>query len=200
MSDEMLERAQPGVHFGEIETRLSTNQQAEVLRGLAQANALELLRRHPLGGIHLVARVEDADGSRITGKYVFNPDRHDYRHVYVSTDRPAGSYRQPFRVGRTYAVSNVGATPTDAMKRTLVHELAHHVAEVGGNEVRSLIVQSLRRAPRQRVITRYASERTEDYWAEIFTAYTFHPRLLQRHDPEGYNLVRAVRRQVGMPQ
>lgn len=115
--------------------------------------------------------------------------------LFVSSSRAADAINQP--AATAYSISARGSTLADAMERTAVHELAHHVRQFIGAELRSKLV-SLHQAAREYsfTITPYARDDAEEYFAECFAAYVYHPDELRERDPDGYDLIEAVLQKI----
>lgn len=83
------------------------------------------------------------------------------------------------------------------MERTAVHELAHHVRESIGGPLRTRLAE-LYAAARTggHAVTPYAREDVEEYFAECFAAYVYHPGDLRERDPDGYDLIEAALQKI----
>ena len=110
----------------------------------------------------------------------------------MTSSRAPDSYSERFVPGRSWSVSSAGETVSDAMKRTFVHELGHHLLMTGGYRIKDLATQSFKYAA-ESAITRYASLSSQEYFCETLAAYTFHRKELQRHDPGGFAMIEAVK-------
>lgn len=115
--------------------------------------------------------------------------------LFVSSSRTADAIGQP--ASTAYSISARGATLAEAMERTAVHELAHHVRQFIGAELRTRMVALYQAATEYGfTITPYAAEHEEEYFAECFAAYVYHPDELRDRDPDGYDLIEAVLQKI----
>jgi hypothetical protein len=159
----------------------------EVLSALARdPKVVAILGRHPLGRLELSGRVPNP-----TWNGFYRP---------VSGDLVVNSFRSPDSYGREFcpaeikSVSEAGRTLTEAMQRSLYHELGHHILDLAGSEVRSQIARLLG-SGRAFPISERAKIRAVEYFSESFAAYRFEDSFADK-DPEGYHIVEAILRLV----
>jgi SPP1 gp7 family putative phage head morphogenesis protein len=118
-----------------------------------------------------------------------------FARLYVNSRRPADSFGHD--VSTAYSISARGTDLADAMERTAVHELAHHVREFIGGRLRERVRGAFAEAvAERREITPYASETFEEYFAECFAAYLYHHDELRERDRGGYDLIEEVLEKV----
>ena len=94
-------------------------------------------------------------------------------------------------------VSALGRDLTDAMSRSLVHEIGHHVEHSTG----PFIIDAVRAAARQGAlypITLRARYSAFEYFSECFAAYQFENDALYHKDPVGYTVIEDILRRVGL--
>ena len=113
----------------------------------------------------------------------------------VNPFRPPDSYGKEFHPPVLKSVSEAGRTLSEAMQRTLYHELGHHVLDAAGPEARTQVTR-LFRSGRAFPISERAGKRAVEYFSESFAAYRFEDCFADK-DPEGYHMVEAVLRLVG---
>lgn len=194
---ERFEQVRPEVIATDgVLANLSAREIGNVLRAVAMAGTLDFLKRHPLRAIVFWPGLRDHESVRITGRYVFRSTDQDYRTLYLDSARQPVTYGASFIPGKTYSVSLAGKNRVDAMRRTLVHELGHHVLEVCP-ELRRLLLKAYK-VQRRTPVTIYGERLPDEYFAECFAAYVFHRKALERHDPVGYKMVVEVRKVAGL--
>jgi hypothetical protein len=159
----------------------------EVLQALCgDAQLLAFLGRHPLGRLEFSDRLPGFDwrGS-------FDPEARD---LVVNSSRGPETYGKEFYPPELPAISDAGRNLTEALQRTLYHELGHSVLDVAGPEIESHVGRLLRSRRAVPISIRAMSDPIE-YFCETFAAYRFEDSLADR-DPEGYDMVEAVFRTV----
>jgi hypothetical protein len=112
-----------------------------------------------------------------------------------------------------FSVSTLARTPEEMRQRTMVHELSHHIHLDEKDPLPVKHWRDIKKAYRKRVAvsdteaslrhgawvpSTYAMADHKEWFAELHTAYVFHGKELQAHDPEAYSLVQAVREARGM--
>lgn len=154
---------------------------------------------------HLVDFAKQIKLDRLRTKYdcttsnsgVYSRSHDEPETCWITLNLAAGEQieLEPWEPGNTSTVSH-GAPMKDYYSTLLTHELGHHVDNklVLGNK-------SLYRFTRQaaisafckdRWITGYASVNPEEYFAETFAAYLWHPEDLKDFDPMGYEAIRQT--------
>lgn len=78
------------------------------------------------------------------------------------------------------------------MRRSLVHELGHHLLWIGGPAVQTLAADAFIASAGQR-ITRYANDNWAEYFCETLAAHTFCRATLKKYDPIGYGMIEKVK-------
>jgi len=160
----------------------------EVLSALAtDPKVVAILGSRPLGRLELSGRVPNPAWNGfyrpVSGDLVVNPFR------------PPDSYGKEFHPAEIKSVSEAGRTLSEAIERSLYHELGHHILDLAGSEVRSQIAR-LFRGGRVLPVSERAKIRAAEYFSESFAAYRFEDCFADK-DPEGYHIVEAILRLVG---
>ena len=116
---------------------------------------------------------------------------------YITLNLAAGETieLEPWEPGNTSTVSH-GAPMENYYSTLLTHELGHHVDNKLVQENKSLYRFTRQAAMRafyeQNWITGYASVHPDEYFAETFAAYLWHPEDLKAFDPMGYEAIRQT--------
>jgi hypothetical protein len=115
------ENIQLGVHILASSSVLSRNKTRQVFRAINTAGLEGFLRRHPLSRLDVV-RAKTVGNRQINGEY-----DEDTQELWVNARRAERTYAQEFSLGKTRTVSALAPTILEAIRRSLIHELAHHV-------------------------------------------------------------------------
>ena len=171
---------QVGVHVRSFYSALPEEPTREVLQALRDdSRLLSFLERHPLGRLEFSARLP---GPGWLGFY--DPTTGD---LTVNAFRAPDTFGLEFRPQGLESVSLAGGDLVQAMKRTLYHELGHHILkEAGPEEIRQ--IENLRRSGRAFPISKRARDGAWEYFAETYSAYRFEDSLADK-DPDGYHMV-----------
>jgi len=181
-----------GTHFKKFSAQgLSDAEQSKVLEAARKAKLVDFLERRPLSELFLKPSVSSGHG--VNGAYWPSLER-----MGVRTKRPGDTFGQLFEPGKSWSISYSGKDKLDAIRRTFVHELGHHVHLTGGTAI-DQIVQQAYNDPKASPMTRYGGTTRQEYFSESFAAYTFHRGALRKHDPVGYKMVRQVLGLQGIP-
>jgi hypothetical protein len=176
-----------GVHYRKLESDLSRPNTQRILSVLQHPTILRTLVLRPLNAISILRLREKA----LSGIY-------DYEDasITVNSARKMGvHYGIEFRPGVTFHMSEATRDLLESIRRTMLHETAHHL-EFAPNA--SELIKLTFADPRRRPITRYAaSSNWREYFAETFVAYFVEGETLARHDPLGSMMVKAVLAAVG---
>jgi hypothetical protein len=147
---------------------------------------LRFLARHPLGRLEFSGRMPYPNWlgwfDRRSGDLV------------VNAFRAPESYGKQFYPPELLSVSAAGRNLAEAMQRNLYHELGHSVLAAAGPET-DCQVRRLFRSGRVMPISLRGRQEPIEYFCETFAAYRFEAGLADK-DPEGYDMVEAVIRQV----
>jgi hypothetical protein len=178
-----------GRHVDEVLTILSDADTAKVLSVLVSPKLLKFLEAHPLGRLEFSGRVSEPEFNA-----EYDPNT---RAIVVNTDRPRWTYGQTLRDEPAATVSSLGRDLTDAMSRSLFHELGHHIERSAG----PLVFDALKAPGRQGVLyplTQLARFSPFEYFSESLTAYQFENDALYHRDPTGYTVIENILHRVGL--
>jgi len=179
-------------YAGEIVTHLNQDHIDRLSGVFDDIGAAQWLEKNPFGRLELTKEVLDDDGSLVNGLYDFRDAT-----VQVTTKRDKAEYRKTFEWQRVYSVSSTGRTQAEAVQKTLVHELGHHIHGVLKRTDPDFYEQT-RRAVLLAGGTQYAQGNFYEYFAESFALYTYQrPALLER-DPRGHAMIEMALKRVGM--
>jgi SPP1 gp7 family putative phage head morphogenesis protein len=183
------EQIKAGVHTNEITTRLSKKRTRAILRTINAAGIEQYLKKYPLNSI--VFAVPD---NPIFMAY-YDPDARD---LLVNVARGKATYGEGFVAGITATVSSAGTTLDEALSRSLLHEIAHHIfyTSFRATDFESKIRLAFKDA---NFVTRRAGENWQEWLSECFTAYHFENAALKKHDPIGYDIIERLRKELGLP-
>jgi hypothetical protein len=174
-----------GVHVREFRSALPEEETREIVGVLRDDPGLvSFLARHPLGLLEFSGGLPD-EGWRAS--YV--PLTAD---LAIETFRPPSSFGYELLPEELPTVSAAARTYLGALQRSFYHELGHHVLATLGPHV-EYEVRLLKGSGRVNPISDRARRNAIEYFAETFAAYRFEDSLADR-DPEGYDIVEAVRR------
>ena len=183
-----------GRHVGPVKhpSTMGRDARSYVYRAAQMLGLDQFLAIKPLNGIDFVPNLRTSSNEPIGGRY----DRFT-KILTINTVWSATTHGAKFLAGELETVAEAARTPAEAMQRTFVHELAHHVHRQGGDVVNGIIESAFFNED-CRPITRYAKILPSEYFAESLTAYAYHRTALQTHDPIGYNMVVDVLTAVGV--
>lgn len=187
---ELLERPLNGVHFFAKGLNVSAKDLKQVVSGIEKAGLDGFCAAHPFE-LHYVPRLKDERANIVTGAYNKGSQR-----IRLNSTRPTNTVSQGFEPGKTGTVSMSGKSEHEAMSITLVHEVGHHVINVGGDTIESVVEGAFFDRAKSPV-TVYARGNPEDYFCESLAAYVFHHEKLKEFDQVGYNMVEQVLRMIG---
>jgi len=118
------------------------------------------------------------------------------QRVEINATRARSKYGETLKPGATWSISKTAKTQAGATKRTLVHEVGHHIHRTGGPKVERIIRKAYEKG-RGQSLTKYGRTTSGEFFSESFTAYRFNRAALKQHSPEGYRMVRKVLREIG---
>ena len=180
---------QLGVHFTRLTSTVAPAELAHILGAIGDAGLAEFLTRHPVEDLQIRrGRLNNKVG--LHGWYMRGT-----RELHVTTARAPSSWNKPLVPGVSTHVSHTGATPLDAARRTLTHELGHHVHLTAGPAVDAIVRDAYRRGV---PVTHYGSLKRTEHFAESFAAYVYERETLRRADPVGFAMVETVLRAQGI--
>lgn len=131
---------------------------------------LALLKRHELGRLEFSGRLD--------------PRWHGYDlpstgDLVVNAFRGPDTFGKGFNPSELVTVSAAGRDLTEAMQRSLYHELGHKIIDTVGPEVLHQ-VENLRRSGRAIPVSRRARAGPHEYFAESLAAYRFEDSFAAR--------------------
>ena len=163
-------------YYQSLRSDLSRAKTEAVISALDRSPVLEILATWPLKEIEL-SRMESAN---VSGFY-----DHLAGKVRVNTiGRWGRSYGEAFSVGKSHRMSKATQDKMESMRRTLLHEIAHHLHEIGGEGVAAVAERSFL-DPKSSPISPYATIDPEEYLAESWVAFNVEGNALQTFDPIG---------------
>lgn len=189
-------KATAGVHVGEIECPsgfMDRDAQHALLDDITDTRILSALQKKPVQRL-VVQNAGLGPFGEINGFYEYVPSGR-WNKIEINGARLSDTYGKKLVPGRTWSISSTGERSFEAAKRTLCHEIGHHVHTSGGPEVDAIIRKAA--AATKSPITEYAAQTHREYFAESFTAYRYNPAELKAHDSIGFQMVEDVLALVG---
>jgi hypothetical protein len=181
---------QDGKHFKKLSVQgLTAAEQTKVLEAARKAKLVDFLEKRPLSELFFAPSL----GHGVNGAYWPSLER-----LGVRVQRGGSTVGNAFDPGKSWSISYSGKDRIDAIRRTFVHELGHHVHITAGTAA-DVVVQKAFFDGKSKPITEYGGTNRKDYFAESFAAYVFHRGALRKHDPVGYRMVREVLALQGIP-
>lgn len=184
---------QLGVHIKNITSKVSRAIQREFLHEVSTLTwVLDILKSVPLDDLQLRTGARGASGtySWFGGKLT----------LMINAGRRPSTWGHSLLPGSSWSVSSVGTGKRNAMIRTFVHELGHHVqlfdwkvatpGTPAAVRVNAVILAAFSRT--KGPLTMYGLHNSKEYFAESFAAYVFERAALQLHDPVGLKMVEDV--------
>jgi hypothetical protein len=115
----------------------------------------------------------------------------------IALSKTPDEYGQELIWGKISKLGVAAATPDEAVQRTLVHELGHHIHKKLGN-MDSRAFNMIVRAVTSNGGSHYSRKNGLEYFAESFSAYTFHRTELIFHDQLGYDMIERALKTLGI--
>ena len=186
----LYEQIEVGQQLGALDTKLSRKATAQVLRGITRTGLGQYLRTpgKALGEVKMGTLPKDLMGQ-------YDPLT---KNLDLSVSRARGTYGTPWRAGKVATVSSSGKTRAEAMQRTLVHELGHHLVNVDDTQGIFQAALSAFQHPDARPISRRAAANWQEYWCESWTAFHYHRDSFKKYDPIGFKMVEDARAALGI--
>jgi hypothetical protein len=176
----------------EIATHLNQDHINRITRVIEEIGMSDWLEAHPLSRLELTHQVFSDRGTEINGMYSFN-----LKIMQIATTRRKSEFGQPFEWQRVFSVSSTGDTPLEATRRTLVHELGHHVHNI----LKEVNRQKYNQSHQINWLaggTQYAMYSTTEYFAESFALYVYQNTVLRDKNPETYDMMEQALKEVGL--
>jgi SPP1 gp7 family putative phage head morphogenesis protein len=150
----------------------------------------EYLEKHPVPRLEVVSSLRNAGGDYLPST----------RRIRLSVKKGTLDLRGETLVpGETFTISRCAKTETERVARTFTHETGHFIHMHDFDPKVDAVVKKAWLDPGRKPLTRYASEYDpREYFAESFSAYTFHREVLKEHDPVGFTMVEDVLRLRGI--
>jgi hypothetical protein len=115
------------------------------------------------------------------------------KSAHIALSRSQDTYGTKLDWGRNKALSHVSSTELEAVQKTLIHELGHHLHQ-RLSEVDLLRYNLTFRVIRSNAASEYAKTpfNPEEYFAETFVAWVFHRTDLIIFDELGYAMMKTA--------
>ena len=184
-----LEQIKVGVHAQAITTSLSKKRTRAILRTLNTAGLEGYLKKYPLASI-VFGVPED-----LSFMAHYDSKTHE---LMLNAARATNTYGEVFIPGITSTISSAGLNLDEAISRSLLHEMAHHIfhSSFFATNIESEIRTTFRQA---HFITRRAAYDWQEWFSECFTAFHFENPALKTFDPAGYDTIKRIRKELGLP-
>jgi hypothetical protein len=165
-----------------ILSQLSEPETQQLLDTLEQIGLGDFLRQYPLQHLEFNAEVLH-NGQVVNGIYDFYS-----KSAEISLTREASEYNQPYHKQRFWSISSLANTKTQAVARTFIHEIGHHLhqllEQMSPTQFRATML-----LPRTNALSQYAMQRNREYFAECFAAYVYQRVELLMDDTLGYDMI-----------
>jgi hypothetical protein len=172
-------------------TELSPESVSQITEVFNRMGISDWLEQNPFSSLEF-SRVIMDEGEEVSGWYEFATLK-----VAVALSKNQSEYEQELIWGQMSKVSTAAATPEEAVQRTLVHELGHHIHRKLG-DIDPMQFNIIFRGVGSNAVSNYAKTRGSEYFAESFSAYTFHRTELFFHDQLGYDMMERVLKALGI--
>jgi hypothetical protein len=175
-----------------LETHLGQDHIDRIVQIFEEIGVTQWLEQNPLSQLHFTREVFSDFNTSVNGMYSFLTAT-----LHVATQRDRATYGKTFEWGAVHSVSTTGVLQIDAVQRTLVHELGHHIhATLGKVDLESF--NKTMRAVFLRGGTTYSKRDNIEYFAESFALYVFYPTELLVKDVDGYGMIEKALGVVGL--
>jgi hypothetical protein len=171
----------------------STDQMNALLFIFDQIGIRQWLSENPFSGLEFRDKVV-LNQNEVNGWYSYKD-----RNAQIALARDETSFGAVLDWGQIQSVSTVSSSSIEAIRKTMVHELGHHVhghllanfPELFGITMRTI---------RSDAISNYAKspKRPEEYFAESFAAWVFHRTDFIVFDQQGYATMDKVLNTLGI--
>lgn len=171
------------VHVKAVETKgVAAKQVRELFAGVTDSTLLDLLEKHP---------VEKLSLSRSAGRGAAGWYDTRSGQIRVAMVRQSFTFGKPLMPGVSRTISSTALTQEEARRRTLIHEIGHHIHHTGKDgAIDALVLKAFRTT--KTPITKYAGTNYKEYLAESFAAYFVDRNALRQFDPVGFKMVEDV--------
>jgi hypothetical protein len=166
-----------GQHYNSVLSDLSEAQTARVLGALDGSPALDIISARKIEQILFTRKLP----KEWNGLY-----DHGARIIQVNSIRRHGiHFGEEFIAGSSSRMPAATGDRFESMRRVLLHEVAHHLLEIGGEQIAAVIEAAFACRGRN-PITIYADRPPEEYFTETWVAYHRVKSTLESFDPVGY--------------
>jgi hypothetical protein len=191
VSDPRAEEIPHTPYANTLETALSQTEVSQILEVFERMGVSLFLERNPFSSLELSPTVIFED-REVGGLYDF-----EKKVACVALTKAEDEYGQEFVWGRISKLSAAATTSQDAVQRTLVHEFGHHIHRMIG-DISPLNFVMIARAISSNGVSSYARRNGMEYFAESFSAYTFHRTEFIVHDQLGYDMIERALHVLGI--
>jgi hypothetical protein len=176
----------------QIATHLGQDHIDRLTQIFVDIGVAQWLEQYPFSRLELTRTVFDHQRQAVNGLYSFKSTV-----LQIATQRSKNEFGKVFEWGRVHSVSSTGELQRDAVQRTLIHELGHHIHKVLLDEHPELFDITAKMLP---IFggTAYAKSSWREYFPETFALYVFFGNELALKDPAGYGIMEQVLKAVGL--
>ncbi len=162
--------------------------ETQILVSVLESTGLILfLLKFPLASIEFVRELTDDDGNPINGQYDFK-----LQTIQVGLHRSNNrDYGQIYEKLKFWSISCLALTAQQAVQRTLVHEVGHHIYNFLLKYHLDLFHHTTL-MPSSFALGHYGLKNTREYFAESLTAFIFQRTELFIDDSRGYAMIQMV--------
>ena len=162
------------------------DRQVVIDNAMTRLGASEYLKQHPVKIQFTQLKNRKASG-------VYNPTKKSIR----IKDPRIGKINQPIDA-KLHSVSSAALTEEEALQRTLIHELVHHIRKT--NPAIAKATELHWKSGGAVPISKVGKLNESEYLSELMVASLFHPNELQKLDPKGYTLASDVLSKIRDPK
>ena len=188
-----------GRHVEKLAMRANTRAslRAALQAVVTKAGLHAALAKYPLRQLAVVKATQcRKDGelrdSRSSGVYDYQT-----KSIQVKGTRQPGSWGKTYTPGETHSMSQAAKTHDEAIARTALHEIGHHLFHQ--DETLKAAAQAAYDSHATRTIngrtefeprgfSKYAEKSPSEYMSEALVAYVYHRDALKAHDPVAHDL------------
>lgn len=197
-----------GKHVESLKMRANTRASLrEAVRSTVRTAGLHAaLAKHPLKEIAVVKSTQVwkqgvLQDSKSSGVYDRNTNS-----IQVKGTRPEGSWGKEYTPGEVHAMSQCAPTHDEAIARTLLHEIGHHLFHQD-ESLKAAAQAAYDAHPRDstgrfdpRGFSKYAEKSASEYMSEALVAYTYHREALAKYAPQAHALAAKFVETRGLKQ
>jgi hypothetical protein len=173
-------------HFALEIVSVLDEEQTQFLLSAPRKIGLEgFLIQHPLKTIRFQNKVLYLE-SEVNGIYDFQT-----KEASIALLRNDSEYAKVYEKQRFWSLSVLAKTLPQAVERTLIHELGHHLHGIL-RDVDLPLFRSTMLTPRSDALSQCGLQNSFEYFAECFTAHVFERVELMFDDQFGYAMIERV--------